>query len=191
MNDRTDIDYGPLTGLLGTWKGDKGLDVSPGRDGAVNSPYYEMITFTAVGTVTNAKSQVLSAVRYLQVIYRKSDNEIFHDETGYWTWDSQNKIVMHSLVIPRAVCVLAGGKYTGEKDKAGNILIEVSANINDKNWNIIHSPFMQENARTTEFHQKILTGNGKLSYTASMIVEIYGDIFEHTDRNDLIRQWKR
>jgi hypothetical protein len=147
-----------------------------------------MITFTAVGTVTNAKSQVLSAFRYLQVVYRKSDNEIFHDETGYWTWDSQNKIVMHSLVIPRAVCVLAGGKYTGEKDKAGNILIEVSANINDKNWNIIQSPFMQENARTTEFHQKILTGNGKLSYTASMIVEIYGDIFEHTDRNDLIRQ---
>ena len=188
MNDWTDIDYGPLTDLLGVWKGDKGLDVSPGLDGAVNSPYYETITFKAIGTVSNAKSQVLSAVRYLQVVQRKSDNEIFHDETGYWMWDPKNKIVMHSLVIPRAVCVLAGGEYTGAKDKAGNVMIGVTANINDKNWNIIQSPFMQENAQTTEFRQKLSVGNGKLSYTESMIVEIYGDVFEHTDRNNLILQ---
>ena len=95
---------------------------------------------------------------------------------------------MHSLVIPRAVCVLAGGKYAEAKDKTGNVIIEVTANINDKNWNIIQSPFMQENARTTEFRQKISTRNEKLSYTESMIVEIYGDVFEHTDRNDLILQ---
>ena len=147
-----------------------------------------MITFKAIGTVSNAKSQVLSAVRYLQIVQRKSDNEIFHDETGYWMWDPKNQIVMHSLAIPRAVCVLAGGKYAGAKDKTGNVIIEVTANINDKNWNIIQSPFMQENARTIEFRQKISVGNEKLSYTESMMVEIYGDVFEHTDQNDLILQ---
>ena len=185
MNDWTDIDYGPLIGLVGVWKGDKGLDVSPSLKGTVNSPYYETITFKAIGTVTNAASQVLSAIRYHQVVQRKSNNEIFHDEIGYWMWDPKDKIVMHSLVIPRAICVLAGGQYTGEKDKAGSATIEVSANINDKNWHIIQSPFMRDNAHTTKFHQKILVGRRELSYTESMTVEIYGEIFQHTDRNDL------
>ena len=27
------IDYGPLAGLIGTWKGDKGMDVSPEPEG--------------------------------------------------------------------------------------------------------------------------------------------------------------
>lgn len=188
MNDGTNVDYGPLEGLIGIWKGDKGIDIAPEQEGTENNPYFETITYTAIGDVTNAESQVLSAVHYRQIVQRKSNKEVFHDETGYWMWDSEAEVIMHSLVIPRAVCVLAGGKYTETENTAGRVTIEVSANIDDKNWKIIQSPFMQENARSTEFRQEVNVGNGNLSYSQTTVVEIYGKVVEHTDQNQLILQ---
>jgi len=140
MSKIKEVDYGPLKKLIGVWKGDKGLDVAPDPDGDEENPYYETITYTAIGDLTNAELQVLSALHYRQIVKRKSNNEVFHDETGYWMWDAKEELVMHSLVIPRAVCVLAGGHYTGTKDSEGNVIIEVSAKIEDKNWTIIHPP---------------------------------------------------
>ena len=95
---------------------------------------------------------------------------------------------MHSLTIPRAVSVIAGGKHDGSHNGDGSVVLEVSANINDKDWQIIQSPFMRDNARTTEFRHRITVGNDTLSYTETTIVEIYGKIFEHTDENELKRQ---
>jgi len=184
----SDIDYGPLKGLIGTWKGDKGIDVVPEPEGSETNLYHETITYTAIGDVTNAESQVLAVVHYLQIVQRKSNNEVFHHETGYWMWDERSKTIMHSLVIPRAVCVLAGAKYAGEKDSEGRVLIEVTAGIEDKNWHITQSPFMKENAKTTAFRHKIAVGNGKLSYSETTFLDIYGKSFDHTDQNELTLQ---
>ncbi|WP_087868935.1 hypothetical protein [Bathymodiolus platifrons methanotrophic gill symbiont] len=62
----------------------------------------------------------------------------------------------------------------------------MEANIDDQNWTIIQSPFMQGNARTTAFNQSIVIGNGKLSYAQTTMVDIYENMFEHTDENELI-----
>ena len=63
---------GPLAGLLGVWKGDKGLDVAPEKAGPDENPFHETITFEAVpGPVENAETQVLGCVRYVQVVQRK------------------------------------------------------------------------------------------------------------------------
>ena len=188
MSDSSVIDYGPLSGLIGEWKGDKGLDIAPEPDGIENNPYYETLTFTAIGDVTNAESQVLVAVHYRQIVKRKSNDKIFHDETGYWMWDAETGVIMHSLTIPRGVSVLAGGTHTGEKANDGSIVLEVSAGLNDKDWQIIQSPFMRDNARTTAFCHRISVGNDKLSYSQTTTLEIYDKVFEHTDDNELIRQ---
>ena len=188
MSDTGDINYGPLKGLIGIWKGDKGTDIAPEPDGTENNPYYETITFTAIGDVTNAESQVLSAIHYRQIVQRKSDDEVFHDETGYWMWDESAGTIMHSLTIPRAVSVIAGGSHNGDQNNGGSVVLEVSANINDKDWQIIQSPFMRDNARTTEFRHRITVGGDKLTYSETTIVEIYGKTFEHTDENELTRQ---
>ena len=95
---------------------------------------------------------------------------------------------MQSLTIPRAVGVIAGGTHNGEKHTDGSIVLEVFAGLNDEDWQIIQSPFMRENARTSKFHHRISVGNGKLSYSETTMVEIYGKVFEHTDQNELIRQ---
>ena len=181
----SDIDYGPLAELTGVWVGDKGMDIAPEPDGTENNPYHETITYAAVGDVTNAESQVLSVVRYHQVVQRKSNDEVFHDETGYWMWDPKTAIIMHSLVIPRGVCVLAGGKYDGAKDAEGRVVIEVAAGVDNKDWGILQSPFMQGKARTTEFSHKLTVGNGKLSYFETTVLDIYGKVFQHTDENSL------
>ena len=187
MTEINGINYGPLEGLVGVWKGDKGRDVAPDPDGIENNPYYETIIFSAVGDVTNAESQELVAVHYHQVVKRKSDNEVFHNETGYWMWDAAAGVIMHSLTIPRAVSVLAGGKHNGEKDVDGSIILEVSASIDDADWQIIQSPFMKKNAKTTKFSHRISLSDAILSYNETTIVEIYGKVFEHTDENELVR----
>ncbi len=188
MSENNDIDYGPLWGLIGVWKGDKGLDVAPEPDGTENNPYHETIAFSAIGDVTNAESQTLAAIHYRQIVQRKSNDEIFHDETGYWMWDAAAGLIMHSLNIPRAVSLLAGGEHNGKENVDGGIVLEVSAGLNDKNWQIIQSPFMEKNARTTAFHHKITINNDRLAYSETTILEIYGKEFEHTDKNELVRQ---
>ena len=186
MSEENGVDFGPLQGLIGVWTGDHGVDVAPDPDGAETNPYFETITYAAVGGVRNAEKQHLAAVHYRQIVQRKSDKAVFHDETGYWMWDADEELVMHSLTIPRALCVLAGGKYGGEKDDDGRAIIEVAAKIDDDRWQIIQSPFMQENASTTAFRHRIVVGNGRLSYSETTMVDIYGKIFEHTDQNELV-----
>ena len=130
MIDSTDTDYGPLVQLIGIWEGDKGMDIAPEPDGSEENPYYETMTFEAAGDVTNAESQVLAVVRYHQVVSRKSNNQVFHDESGYWLWDAQQGLIMQSFVIPRAVCVIAGSKYE-ETGHDGTVRLAVSARASD------------------------------------------------------------
>ena len=188
MSETAEVDYGPLAELIGTWNGDKGLDVAPDPDGKEDNPYYETITYTEGGDLNNAESQVLSVVHYRQIVKRKSNDEIFHDETGYWLWDSREKVLMHTLVIPRAVCLIAGTNYVEQRNENGDLIIEVAASLDDPDWNIVQSPFMMKNARTTSFHQKITVGNGKMHYRETTMLDIYGKVFEHTDENQLLLQ---
>jgi hypothetical protein len=105
------VDYGPLAALVGTWRGDKGMDVAHDPAGREENPYFETITFTPIGDVTNANTQVLVGLRYHQSVRRKSTGLVFHDQTGYWMWEVATGTVIESLLIPRAVGVLAGGRW--------------------------------------------------------------------------------
>lgn len=185
MNDTTEIDYGPLKALVGSWQGAKGIDVAPEPDGVENNPYYETLTFSEIGDLTNAERQHLSMLFYRQIVRRTSNDEVFHDQTGYWIWDAEAKTVMHSFTIPRGVCVIAGGVYDGERDENGRVVLTLSAALDDPKWKIIESPFMQENASSKAFSQKIVVGNGTLAYTQTTLLDIYGREFEHTDGNEL------
>lgn len=182
MNDNN---YGPLAKLIGVWTGDKGTDVAPTPDNSETTPYSETIVFDAIGDVTNAKKQHLWVVRYHQVVKRKSDGEVFHDQIGYWTWDAFQEEVTQSLAIPRAVCCLAGG--TANTDANGAVHVEVSAKAGDPHWGIVQTPFMDSNAKTTSYtHQFTLDGD-TLTYQETTMLDIYGEPFDHTDGNTLTR----
>lgn len=178
-------EYGPLAGLIGKWEGDKGMDVAPDSEGMERNPYYETLIFQPIGGVTNAGAQQLMALHYRQIVRRKADDQIFHDETGYWMWDSHANLVMHSLVIPRGVAVLAGGPYQSSSEEPGLMVLEVSAKEGDPSWGILQSPFMLEKARTVEFRHNVTVGHGRLVYAETTMIDIYGKRFEHTDQNEL------
>lgn len=102
------IDYGPLQSLIGSWRGDKGVDSSPEPEGSEESPYYETLVFTPIGDVENAESQVLAVLRYQQIVRRKSNGEVFHDQTGYWIWDAREGVVMQSIAFRHELRVADG-----------------------------------------------------------------------------------
>ena len=67
-------------------------------------------------------------------------------------------------------------------------MIEVAAAADDDTWKIIESPFMAEKASTRSFSQKVTVGDGKISYSQTTLVDIYGKKqFVHTDENELTR----
>jgi hypothetical protein len=180
-----EINFGPLTKLLGVWKGDKGVDKSPEQYGLEENPYFETIEFSPVGNVTNAETQDLASVRYHQVVTKKKNNEVFHDELGYWMWDEKNKTIMHSLTIPRGVCVLAGGIIANNWENCEELEIKVEASLDHEKWGIIQSPFMAEKAKTTAFTHSIKIRNDKLIYNEITFLDIYGKSYEHSDQNEL------
>ena len=185
---KKDINYGPLKELVGVWKGDKGLDIAPESDGTEKNLFYENITITEAGDTTNAESQKLAILHYRKIVQRISTHKIIHDQTGYWMWDAENNVIMHSLSIPRAVSLIAGTKLTEENYKDGKLKFQLEAGADNEDWPIIQSPFMKEKALTKTFLHKIEVENGKLKYEETTLLDIYGKEFEHTDKNELVLQ---
>ncbi len=182
-NEKT-ADYGPLELLIGTWEGDKGIDYAPEPDEDATSPYYETIIFERAGDVDNADEQVLSIVRYHISVRRKSNDETFHDQVGYWLWDKESQTIMNSFTIPRGLCVLAGGNFDIKKVNDPEITFDVAAKLG-KEWGLVQSPFMNEKAKTLEFFQKLTVSKEELSYSQTTVLDIYGRDFNHTDENTL------
>ena len=181
------IDYGPLFHLIGTWEGADGMDVSPEPDDDEHNPYYETIRFEAAGDVTNAESQVLVIVRYHQVVKRKSNNKVFHDQIGYWLWDAKTGVVMQSVSIPRGVTLLAGGQ--AEANDGNKVTFKVVATEGESDWGITQSPFMKDNARTVAFSHTLSVDGDRLQYSETTLLDIYGKSrYEHTDQNSLTRR---
>lgn len=192
----TEVDYGPLLGLIGEWRGDRGLDKAPENsspekmaeavEGMVQEPYHEHLLCEAAGLVGNADEQNLAIVRYRQQVFRHSTGEQFHDEQGYWLWDNDRELVMHSLLIPRGLSLLAGGSY--RRAEVGALLeFEVMAEADHAEWSIAQSPFLQEKAKTTRFEKKLTLDGDDLHYFQTTFLDIYGRKVAHTDENRLRR----
>jgi hypothetical protein len=191
MSEATTIDginYGPLAALVGTWEGDKGVDRAPEPDGEERNPYYETITFEAAGDVTNAERQTLSVVRYHQVVSRKSNNEVFHDQVGYWLWDPADDTIVETFTIPRGVAVVAGGKLGQPADLSQELIFDVAADANAQDFGIVQAPFMFKQAKTTAFTHTVTVQGDEMRYSESTILDIYDKkSYDHKDVNTLRR----
>ena len=177
------VDYGPLYPLLGKWVGDRGLDIAPDAQALPDkSAYSDELTFSVAGPAENAEEQQLVSVKYHHVVRKKENGKIFHDQIGHWIYEPTTGLVMHSLTIPRGVCVLAGGSI---KQDAQGIHFEVKADSNNESFGIIQSPFMLEKARTNAFEMQLSVSSNQLSYKETMSLSIYGKSFEHVDQSKL------
>ncbi len=180
-----DIDYGPLAQLLGKWVGNKGQDNAPDAQGNPDkTAFTDEITFTPAGSAENAEEQNLVSIKYHHVVRKLKNGHIFHDQIGHWIYEKSTNVIMHSLSIPRGVCLLAGGIY---QETNGKSLFNVSANADSQEYGIVQSPFMFKKAKTKTFTMNLSVDGDELHYHETMLLHIYGKDFEHTDQSTLLR----
>ena len=187
-SDFNDINYGPLSGLIGTWKGNKGVDLAPEPDGTERNEFYETIIFSEAGDLSNAEEQNLSALHYISKVQRVTNDRVIHQETGYWMWEHGTDSVIHSLTIPRGICVLAGGTVTekvNSKTKEQSFLVE--AKLGNEQWPIIQTAFLRQKASMKAYQQQVVLSGDTLQYKQNMQLDIYGRVFDHNDENTLTR----
>lgn len=189
MSELTTIDginYGPLAALLGVWEGDKGVDRAPEPGGEERNPYYETLTFVAAGDVTNCEDQVLAVVRFHQVVSRKSNDKVFHDQVGFWMWDAASNTIMETFTIPRGVAVVASGTLAAPASLDEELVFAVACDA--EGTGIAQSDYMFRNGRTTAFTHTITVKGDQMRYTESTVLDIYDKrSYDHKDVNTLTR----
>jgi hypothetical protein len=178
------VDYGPLVGLIGTWKsapkGGVGVDVAPGQAGSTVgkgkpavTPYYETIKYTAAGGAVNASAQHLAALYYRQQVFAKSDNKKFHDQTGYLIYDKKDQKVYDTFCIPRGVCVVAEGAPG------------TTMTLKTRSKGVAETQYMLKTDRTQAFRITFTLSGNTLKYKQTTDLQVYGKPFSHTDTDTL------
>lgn len=160
------------------------MDVAPEPKEDEQSAYYERLVFEPAGDVDNADSQVLVMLRYNQVVMRKRNDEVFHNEAGFLSWDAERSLVMQSFAIPRGLALVGGGSA---EMSDGAVLIQIRAAADDPEWPISQAPFLSKQARTTSFVRSYRLEGDRLAYEQVTSLDIYGRQVAHTDSNQLTR----
>jgi len=158
--------------------------VAPGRDGAAESRYRERIVFEPMGPVQNGP-QTIYGLRYATTAWRLGEEDAFHEEQGYWLWDSRVGQVMRSFIVPRGVAVNAGGA-AGADDKT----FRMSAQVGSEVYGVTSNPFLGRAKRTVRYELTVtIHDGGRFSYDEDTQIKIEGqdEIFHHTDRNTLTK----
>lgn len=178
-------ELGPLEGLVGSWEGKDGHDVSYANkfDKILETQYRESVTFDAFGPVDNGR-QVLYGLDYRMAAWRDGQAEPFHTEVGYWLWDSAAGQVMRCFMVPRAVVVLAGGRA----DAADRVL-HMEADVGSSTYGILSNQYLSTAARTIRYEVSVNVGGDTFSYDETTTIEHahLDKILMHTDRNTLHR----
>lgn len=175
---------GPLTPLAGSWRGTKGVDVSPKADGPEQRAFIEHITFDAIDPQANGP-QLFYGLRYHIHITTLEEDITFHDQVGYWLWEPATGLIHQTLAIPRGQVALASGQ--GRK---GDKRINVTAARGSMENGISSTAFLEYAFRTDGYAIQIdFHDDGSWSYDIRTTLTVHGQAepFTHHDRNTLHR----
>ena len=178
-------EWGPLKGLICTWEGDQGIDVSFHNDKGkiAETPFREKTTFKPFGPVDNG-DQCLYGLDYRTAAWREGEDNPFHTEVGYWMWDASTKQVMRCFMIPRASTLIAGATVEADATK-----FTLESELGSPTYGILSNKFLDEIARCTRYDVTITLGDDTFSYDETSVIEHrkITDVILHTDRNTLKR----
>jgi hypothetical protein len=175
---------GPLRAMAGIWKGVRGLDVKPKAEGPKKQAYVERMELQPIDPQTNGP-QLLYGLRYHTHVVKPEQVKTYHEQVGYWLWEPATGAVIHTLTIPRAQVVMAGGKASAEAKE-----FELVATRDSETFGIRSAPFLEYAFRTVEFRIKVsIHADGTWSYDEDTVLVIRGrtEPFHHTDRNTLAK----
>ncbi len=190
FSEQDDIDVdtlanlGPLRALAGVWEGLKGLDLNPNIDGSGRQAYLEHIELQPIDPQSNGP-QLLYGLRYHSHITKPGEVGAYHDQVGYWLWESATGMLSHSLTIPRGQTVLAKGNAPADATT-----FEVVAERGSTENGISSIAFLEHAFRTDTFKMTVtINPNGTWSYFEDTVLQVRGrdEPFHHTDRNTLTK----
>ena len=177
--------FGPLAGLIGTWEGDQGLDISYSYDkkAVIETPYTEKATFNVVGDVDNG-AQKLWVIDYTTAAIRKGQDAVFHTELGYWLWDKDRGEVMRCFMVPRGSTIFAGGPCNSKATS-----FSMTAKLGSESFGILSNPYLLEKAKCLLYTLSCTIKGDTWSYEENTVLEMAstGNVLNHTDRNTLKR----
>ncbi|MEO6926435.1 MAG: heme-binding beta-barrel domain-containing protein [Rhodanobacter sp.] len=190
------LDLGPLAGLVGTWEGNHGTDISPGHPDRMmtdtETSYRERWVLELVNPAVGNHDQKLRQLTCATNAWRgnpstagKHAGEPFHGQLGYMIWDAANKQVLASFAVPRGIVINAGGKV--EPDATS---FELVAEAGSETCGICQNPYLLENFKVVRYILKLkLNGDGSFDYEQDTQLQIKGrGLHHHTDANHLKRQ---
>lgn len=169
---------GPLRAMAGIWEGLRGLDVKPKAEGPKKQVYLERIELQPIDPQTNGP-QLFYGLRYHTHIVKPEQVKTYHEQVGYWLWESAAGSLIHTLTIPRGQIVMATGKASAEARQFELIAARDAIRSN---------PFLEYAFNTVEFRIKVsINADGTWSYDEDTVMMIRGQAepFHHTDRNTL------
>jgi len=173
---------GPLRGMAGVWQGQRGLDVKPKAEGPKKQVFNERIELQPIDPQTNGP-QLFYGLRYHTHVVKPDQVKTYHDQVGYWLWEPATETVIHTLTIPRAQVVMAGGKASADAKE-----FELVATHDSEHFGIRSAPFLDYAFKTVEFRIKVtIHADGTWTYDEDTVLMIKGktEPFHHTDRNTL------
>lgn len=178
-------EWGPLTGLIGEWSGEGGLDraFSHARQEVLDTPYLEKVTMKPFGPVDNG-AQRLYGLDYKTAMWRDDEANPFHTEVGYWLWDAATGEVLRGFVVPRGITVLAGAIGVA----ADATSFHLSARLGDPRYGISENAYLGQRASSTSYEVDITTNpDGTWSYSEHTWLQMaeFPEPFDHSDSNTL------
>ena len=180
-------EWGPLAGLIGTWEGASGADVSfHNEEGKIgDTAFFERTTVKPFGPVANGK-QELYGLDYRTAAWRKGEenDNPFHTEVGYWLWDAEAQQVLRCFMVPRGSVLIAGGSSTADAKE-----LVMKSELGSQTYGILSNLYLDQNAKTLSFECTIKVDGDTFSYDETTVYEHYlnKEPVIHTDRNTLKR----
>jgi hypothetical protein len=175
---------GPLTGMAGSWEGNRSMDVNPKAAGPVQQEFVERIELQPIDPQANGP-QLLYGLRYHTRIVKPGEIETYHDQVGYWLWEPATGNLIQSLAIPRGQTALAFGQ--ARKDATS---FELIAKRGMETNGICSIPFLEYAFKTVEYRIKVtINSDGTWAYDEDTVLIVRGktEPFHHTDRNILTK----
>ena len=185
MTPELKAQLGPLATLMGTWEGSKGDDIAPSDDrGIENNKYKERLTLEHLGPIQNHE-QNLHVLRYSTKAWRIGEENTFHEELGYWSWEPQTKEVMRCFLIPRGISLIAGGVAEANAKE-----FKLTATAGSSTFGICVNPFLDREFKIVSYEVTIrIHDENSFSYEQDTVMKMPGqkELFHHRDQNTLHR----
>ncbi len=182
MSEEIIKNLGPLAALAGIWEGDKGIDISRINSRETETKFRERMVFEPLGPVNNGP-QKLYGLRYSTTAWRLGEDDGFHEEVGYWLWDSDRKQVLRCFMVPRGVLINAGGDA-----QANSKSFHLEAEVGSETYGILSNKFLDETYKTKKYLLDVTVhDDASFSYKedTQLWIPVSNAIFHHTDQNTL------